>query len=124
MLSHTGKEVLIKAIAQAIPVYPMNILKFPAHLCKEMDSLFANFWWGQNNEAKKIHWVSWDVISLPKQGGLGFRNLQEFNVALLAKQCRRMMMEPDSLWARFMKARYFPLSSFLEARKGSRASWA
>ena len=34
------------------------------------------------------------------------------------------MNEPDLLWVRFMKARYFPNSSFLDAKKGSRASWA
>lgn len=33
-------------------------------------------------------------------------------------------MEPGSLWVRFMKERYFLHSSFLEAIKGSRASWA
>ena len=33
-------------------------------------------------------------------------------------------MEPDFLWVRFMKARYFPHSSFLEAKKRGRASWA
>ena len=33
-------------------------------------------------------------------------------------------MEPESLWVKVMKARYFPNSSFLEAKKGSRASWA
>ncbi|KAM1538018.1 hypothetical protein ACFX10_002980 [Malus domestica] len=55
LLSHAGKEVMIKVVAQAVLVYPMNIFKFPAHFCKELDYLIASFWWGQNNEDKRIH---------------------------------------------------------------------
>ncbi|KAM2636720.1 hypothetical protein EV1_021317 [Malus domestica] len=41
-------------------------------------------------------------------GGLGFRNFQEFNDALLAKQCWRLITEPNSLWARVIKAWWLP----------------
>lgn len=37
-LSQVGKKVLIKAIAQAILAYPMNLLKFPVAVCNELDS--------------------------------------------------------------------------------------
>ncbi|CAN6700215.1 unnamed protein product [Malus baccata var. baccata] len=125
MLSRAGKEVLIKAVIQAIPAYPMNIFKFPATLCKELDVLIAKFWWGDSGERQKIHWVSMETLGLPKHlGGMGFRNFQEFNDALLAKQCWRLIAEPDSLWAQVMKARYFPNCSFLDVSKGGRASWA
>ena len=33
-------------------------------------------------------------------------------------------MEPNSLWALVLKARYFPNCSFFNAKKGGRASWA
>ncbi|CAN6587433.1 unnamed protein product [Malus baccata var. baccata] len=125
MLSRAGKEVLIKAVVQAIPAYPMNIFKFPATLCKQLDVLIAKFWWGDSGERRKIHWVSMETLGLPKHlGGMGFRNFQEFNDALLAKQCWRLIADPDSLWAQVMKARYFPNCSFLDASKGGRASWA
>ncbi|CAN6679920.1 unnamed protein product [Malus baccata var. baccata] len=124
-LSRAGKEVLIKAVVQAIPTYPMSIFKFPAIVCQEMDSLVADFWWGNKDGACKLHWVSKDVLGLPKDvGGLGFRNFQEFNDALLAKQCWRLVSDPNSLWARVLKARYFPRCSIWEASKGGRASWA
>ncbi|KAB2601993.1 hypothetical protein D8674_002998 [Pyrus ussuriensis x Pyrus communis] len=42
-LSRAGKEVLIKAVIQAIPAYPMCIFKFPAAVCKELDALVAGF---------------------------------------------------------------------------------
>lgn len=49
-------------------------------------------------------------------GGMGFRNLKDFNTALLAKQCWRLIHEPDSLLARMLKDWYFPHVSFLDAK--------
>lgn len=42
----------------------------------------------------------------------------------LVKQCWCLIQEPESLWARVLKARYFPLCSFIVAKRGGRASWA
>ena len=46
VLSKRGKEVLIKAIAQAIPTYSMDCFKIPAALCQELSGLMAKFWCG------------------------------------------------------------------------------
>jgi hypothetical protein len=50
-----GKEVLIKSVAQAIPVYVMGIFKLPRTLCDEMTQLIHYFWWGDDSEHRKIH---------------------------------------------------------------------
>lgn len=52
-LSLAGKMVLIKAVAFAIPTYPMNCFKLPVTLCREFDSLIANFWWGRRTRRRK-----------------------------------------------------------------------
>ena len=56
--------------------------------------------------------------------GMGFRDIHHFNLALLAKQCWRLIQEPDYLWARILKGLYFPDCSFMDAVKGYRASWS
>lgn len=84
----------------------------------------AKFWWGQKENEKKIHWKSWLKLSVNKlDGGMGFKDLEMFNNALLAKQVWRMLQEPDSLWVRVLKGVHFPNSTVLDARKGARASW-
>lgn len=57
-LSKAGKETLIKAVAQAILNYILSCYKMPEGCCKDIDSMLARFWWGSNEESRKIHWMS------------------------------------------------------------------
>ncbi|KAH0972852.1 hypothetical protein GBA52_025008 [Prunus armeniaca] len=70
----------------ALPCFAMSCFILPMTLCKETDSAIAQFWWKTQNERQGIHWVSWEKLTqLKKEGGLGFRELRCFNLALLAK---------------------------------------
>ncbi|XP_059428496.1 uncharacterized protein LOC132162251 [Corylus avellana] len=125
LLSQAGKEILLKAVIQAIPTYSMNVFLLPKCLCMEINSMMQRFWWGHQANDKKIHWMSWDRMSRSKaSGGLGFRDLVCFNRALLAKQGWRLWSTPDSLTAKIMKAKYFPNGTYLEASLGSKPSYA
>lgn len=55
-------------------------------------------------------------------GGLGFKDFEAFNVALLARQFWCLLSSPNSLWARILKSLYFPGKSCMEAKRGSRPS--
>ncbi|KAJ9152905.1 hypothetical protein P3X46_026413 [Hevea brasiliensis] len=55
LLSTGGKEVLLKAVATAIPVYAMTCFRIPRSVCQSINSIMANFWWGQKQDERKIH---------------------------------------------------------------------
>ncbi|CAL2232092.1 unnamed protein product [Prunus armeniaca] len=124
LLSFAGKEILLKVVAQAVPIYMMNCFLIPKCLCDEIQQVMARYWWSEQDGHRKIHWLRWSKLCLPKQeGGLGFRNLYAFNMALLAKQLWRLIQTPTSLVARVMKARYFKNCSILEAQLGHSSSY-
>lgn len=54
---------------------------------------------------------------------MGFRRLEAFNKALLAKQIWRIMENPGSLVARVLKARYFKHQDVMQANLGSNPSY-
>lgn len=57
------------------------------------------------------------------EGGLGFKSMAQFNVALLAKKGWRILNNPNSLVAKVLKAKYFPNVSFLDSRLGNNSSY-
>lgn len=87
--------------------------------------MMNSFWWGRGRNNKGVRWPAWDKLSCTKKEmGIGFKDLKSFNMAMVAKQGRHLMKNPDKLVAREFKARYYPNSSFLKASQGHNSSFA
>ncbi|XP_050211703.1 uncharacterized protein LOC126661865 [Mercurialis annua] len=120
-----GKEILIKTVAQSMPNYVMNVFLIPLRLWEELERMLNSFWWGRDQTKKKgISWACWDKLCMPKKyGGLGFKKIREFNIAMLARQAWRLIKLENNLMVKIFKAKYFPNTSFLEARLWSNPSY-
>ncbi|KAL9840567.1 putative reverse transcriptase zinc-binding domain-containing protein [Arabidopsis thaliana] len=71
-----------------------------------------------------MHWMAWNKMCNSKaEGGLGFRNVDDFNSALLAKQLWRLITVPNSLFAKVFKGRYFRKSNPLDNIKSYSPSY-
>jgi hypothetical protein len=115
-LSRKGNEIFLKSVIQAIPTHVMSCFQLPVSTCVSMRKSIANQWWGVENGKRKLHWRSWEWLSMLKSlGGMGFRDFLLFNEAMMGRQCWRLLTEPTSLCARVLKARYFPNCDLLDA---------
>jgi hypothetical protein len=114
-MSSGAKEILIKAILQSISTYAMGVFKFPLGLIDDLQHIIRNFWWSDEENRRRMHWLSWDKMTRPKsQGGMGFRDLRIFNQTLLARQAWRLIKFPDSLCAQLLRSRYYPSGDLLD----------
>jgi hypothetical protein len=112
-----AKEILIKAVAQAIPTYAMACFDLSKSLCLDIGMLVCQYWCSQNDEVRKMHWVRWEKMKLPREeGGLGFRDLYSINLAMLAPQSWRLIQAPDSLCSQVLCVNYFPNGDLISAK--------
>lgn len=76
-LSKAGKEILIKAVVQAIPTYLMSCFKLPISLVAEINRMVGKFWWSKMGNKKAIHWVVGLIfVNLNLMGVLVFKILR------------------------------------------------
>ena len=60
-----AKEVNVKSVAQALPTYPMGVFKMSVVFCDKYEKLIRDFWWGDTENHRKVHWMAWDQMTKP-----------------------------------------------------------
>lgn len=116
---------MVKNVGLAIPSYSMSCFLLPKTLCDEIERLLNSYWWRSNeNTSGGVRWLGWDKMAVSKRdGGLGFRDLKGFNLALLGKHIWHFGNKPNTVVARIFKARYFQDRHVLQAIKGTDSSF-
>lgn len=122
-LNGAGKQVLLKAVLSAMPSYTMSCFKLPISLCKQIQTVLTRFWWDAKPDRRKMSWVAWSKLTLPKNArGLGFREIEKFNDVLLAKLAWHILKHPTSLLAQTLLGKYCHSSQFLSSGTPQSAS--
>ena len=116
-ISMAGKITLINSVLNALPIYLLSFFKIPQKIVQRLISLQRNFLWGGDNDHKKIPWVKWADICLPKtDGGLGIKDISKFNVALMGRWIWAFASDQQQLWVRIITSKYGGWSEFQNGR--------
>ncbi|KAL4368710.1 hypothetical protein GQ457_05G000030 [Hibiscus cannabinus] len=85
----------------------MSLFKMPVAVYRKLSSLMARFLWGGSADKRKIHWVKWSEVCLPKSlGGLGVIDLDVQNRALCGKWIWKFASNRKSFWSEIMVSKY------------------
>jgi hypothetical protein len=92
--SKDGRLTLIKSTLSNIPTYYLSLFPIPVSVALRLERLQWDFLWSGIGTEIKFHLVNWHTICTPiKEGGLGVRNLIQFNRALLGKWMWKFALE-------------------------------
>ena len=84
-----------------------SFFRAPSAVIKRLTSIQRNFLWGGGAEGKKIAWVAWDQVCVPRdKGGLGIKAIKDFNRALLIKWKWQLFQQTDQFWNRILLSKY------------------
>eukprot|EP00253_Pinus_taeda_P026904 PITA_26904 len=108
-LNNAGKLILMKSVLISMPLFQNSILLAPKTFLSKLDSLLKRFLWeGGNNNDRRIHLVSWEILKSPfLEGGLQIRNLAAQNSALGAKILWNLVSGKISWSKRVIWKKYF-----------------
>jgi hypothetical protein len=129
-LSHAARLELIKSVFASIPVYYMSNILFSKKFITKLTAIIRTFWWTgvrEESNAKSLCLRAWKDICTPKnEGGLGIRNLQAMNQALILMAAWRIADQPNCFLHSVLKSKYFPDSSIWRPNSNSPKSafWA
>ncbi|KAL0928209.1 hypothetical protein M5K25_000081 [Dendrobium thyrsiflorum] len=105
-LSFGGRLVLIKSVLNSIPIFILHTLHPSVTVCHRLERLINKFFWGAKNNKSCICWTSWHKICGDhKEGGLGCKNFAD-TVKAFSYKLWFSFRAKESLWARFMHAKY------------------
>ena len=72
-----------------------------------MEKIQRDFLWGDVSDEFKFHLVNWPQVCKPMEvGGLGVRNLIQFNQTLLGKWLWRFANDVDAWWRKLVAVKY------------------
>ena len=106
-LSLGGRFIFLKFVLTSLPIYALSFFKALSGIISSIESLLNNFFWGGSEEHRFFFWIGWKNVWLEKEhGGLGVRQMREFNIALLEKWCLRMLVDIRGSWFKVLVACY------------------
>ena len=116
-----GRATLIKSVASTIPIYAMQTTLLPQNIIHQLDKMNCRFLWGDTGQHRSCHTVNWETVTMRKEAkGLGLTSIRHRNQVILMHQAWRLYTNPDTIWARILKAKYFLHSPMFDDTRRAR----
>lgn len=104
---HSGRVVLINSVLDPIPIYSLSFYKSLSKVLHEIRHTQSSILWSDCKNKKMVHWVNWNTVCKSREkGGLGVKDIEMMNLALLNKWKWRIMSEQEIVLSNILIIRY------------------
>ncbi|KAG2243811.1 hypothetical protein Bca52824_094351 [Brassica carinata] len=122
-LSFAGKVKMIYSVIYGMVNFWSSVFVLPKWFYAKVDSLCSGFLWKNNTTSAIGARVSWVNICKPKsEGGLGIRQLEEFEMVFRLTRVWLFFSESGSLWVPWLRNNRFGGRSFWQINDAQRFS--
>ncbi|GKE20061.1 putative RNA-directed DNA polymerase, partial [Tanacetum coccineum] len=102
-LSFAGRLQSCKSVISSMHVYWASVLIIPKGIIYDIHQLIRGFLWCNGELKRGKAKIAWEDICRPtREGGLGIRNLEVFNYALMTTHIWNILSSKESLWVRWI----------------------
>ncbi|GJR89610.1 uncharacterized protein Tco_0213621 [Tanacetum coccineum] len=124
VLSFAGRLQLVQSVLSSMHVYWASVFLLPKRITDDIEQAMRGFLWCQGEMKKGRAKVAWNVVCLPKnEGGLGVKNLESFNIALMTTDIWNIITRKDSMWVRWIYAYKLKGRNFWDVPPRAGMSW-
>uniref|UniRef100_A0A803N7C0 Reverse transcriptase domain-containing protein n=1 Tax=Chenopodium quinoa TaxID=63459 RepID=A0A803N7C0_CHEQI len=106
-LSQAGKLVLINGILVAMASHILSAYLLPKCIMRKISLLILKFWRSSSMDNRPNNWRKTSLLEQHKHdGGIGLRNINNLNLALVFKQAWSIFSNPQLHVSKVFKAKY------------------
>lgn len=108
MLNQAGRLQINNAVLSALPTYYMCSLELPKVVIKQIDKFRKHcLWRGSNINVRTQPKAAWEMVCIPKEGGLGIINIEVQNQSLLMKNLDKFFNKKDIPWVNMIRENHY-----------------
>jgi len=109
-----GMVILLNSVLNSILIFFLSFLKMPNGVWRRIVRIqLRSFLWGGSKGARKIPWIWWLDVCMPKsEGGLGTKDLSFVNLSLSGKWRWRLITGGEIVWKDIIRTRCLKGSSW------------
>ncbi|CAM8935518.1 unnamed protein product [Rhodiola kirilowii] len=123
-LSRAGRRVLVQSVLQAMVFFWARVCILPKTVIRAVNAICARFLWKGNCDKKGGHLVRLaDVCKSKGEGGLGLKNMENMNLAMVMSQMWGKKLGRSSLWTDWLEKYWSKGKHWWEEEVKSSSSW-
>ncbi|XP_074299449.1 uncharacterized protein LOC141630553 [Silene latifolia] len=104
-LSYAGKVTLTNSVIFVLQNFWGASILLPKGIVKKIHQLYQRFFWGYDNESRRMIFKSWNSFCYPRaEGGIDMKEVLAWNQTQLLKWFWKLEHQPQILWVQWTKA--------------------